>query len=65
MTNRQENRIVANINRIMIAVISLVGMLLNGADLADLLLEMAIIFWLWMPEIHALEITILHRRHLN
>lgn len=65
MTRRQENRIVTHINRLLIAVISLIGMMLNGTELADLILELAIIFWLWMPEFHALEITALHRLHLH
>ena len=61
MTRQQEKKLVTNINRTMIALLSLIGMCLNDIEFADLLLETAIIFWLWMPEFHALEITALHR----
>ena len=61
MTRRQENRLIGHLNRLFIAGLSLTGMLLDGAQYADVMLGLAIVLWLWMPECRKLEIGILHR----
>ena len=60
MTLKQENRLINNINRILIAALSLIGMTLDGAQCADFLLELAVVMWLWLPEWRRWEIGLLH-----
>lgn len=55
MTTHQEIRIIDQLNRTVIAVLSLTGMLLDGVELADLVLQAAVILWLWMREFRTLE----------
>ncbi len=51
MTTHQEIRIIDQLNRTVIAMLSLTGMLLDGVELADLVLQAAVILWLWMREL--------------
>ena len=63
MTTKQEKRLVNNLNRVVVALLSLTGMLLDGGQVSDIILELAVVFWLWMPECHSLELAVLHRVH--
>ena len=59
MTKRQENRMLKQLNRSLIAILSLIGLLSDGGQFADLLLEMTAILWLWSTELRALEAALL------
>lgn len=61
MSAQQKKRLLRNTNRVIIATLSLGGMLLDGCQLADLMLGMAVTLWLWMPECQSLELVVLDR----
>ena len=61
MNRRQESQLIKHLNRIFIAGLSFAGMLLDGLQCADVVMELAVILWLWMPECLRLEITALGR----
>ncbi len=63
MTKKQEIRFIDHSNRIVIAMLSLTGMMLDGGQIADLVLEAAIVLWLWLPEWRSVEHALL--RHLH
>lgn len=63
MTKRQQNRLINQSNRIAIAVLTLSGIVLDGLQFADVLLELAVVLWLWMPECRLLEHTLVRRIH--
>lgn len=65
MTRRRENQMLTHVNRALIAVLSLAGMLLDGGQLADLVLELAVVLWLWTPELHLLELALLRQAQLR
>ena len=48
MTARQHSRLV-NLNRLLILVLSLAGLLMNGYQSADLPCAVAVVVWLWLP----------------
>ena len=60
MTKKQEIRIIDHTNRTVIALLSLTGMMLDGCELADVVLQVAVILWLWMPEWRVVERALLH-----
>lgn len=51
----REKGVIHNVNRIVIAGISIIASLLDAISLSDLLFAMAIILWLWLPECDRLE----------
>jgi len=55
MSKHQENRILRQLNRGLIVSLSLVGMLLDGAQLSDLVLQGAAMIWLWSQELQSVE----------
>jgi hypothetical protein len=61
MSKHQENRILRQLNRGVIASLSLVGMLLDGAQLSDLVLQGAAMIWLWSQELQSVETACWHR----
>ncbi len=61
MTKRQESRLINHGHRSLIAGLSFAGMLLDGVQCADIVLEVAVVLWLWMPECRRIEFTILNR----
>ena len=63
MSRRQENRLLQQLNRGLIAGLSLVGMLLDGAQLSDGVLEGSVVLWLWSAELQRLESACWHRLH--
>ena len=65
MTKQQENQMLKHMNRGLIAILSLAGMLLDGGQFADLLLELAVILWLWTAELRTLEVALLRRVQLR
>ena len=60
MNARQRNRLM-NLNRVLIFVLTLGGLLLDGLQIADLLCTLALFMWLWMPLCTRLEVHLLHR----
>ena len=63
MSRRQENRLLKQLNRGLIDGLSLVGMLLDGAQLSDGVLEGSVVLWLWSTELQRLESACWHRLH--
>jgi hypothetical protein len=60
MNARQRNRLM-NLNRALIFVLTLGGLLLDGLQIADLLGTLALFVWLWLPLCTRLEVQLLHR----
>jgi len=60
MNARQRKRLM-NLNRVLIFVLTLGGLLLDGLQIADLLCTLALFVWLWMPLCTRLEAHLLHR----
>jgi hypothetical protein len=48
MNARQRNRLM-NLNRVLIFVLTLGGLLLDGFQIADLLCTLSLFVWLWLP----------------
>ena len=65
MTKRQETWMLNQLNRSLIAILSLIGLLLDGGQFADLVLETAAILWLWSSELRALEAALLRRMQMR
>jgi hypothetical protein len=55
MNARQRNRLI-NLNRLLILVLTLVGLLMDGLQISDLLCTLALIVWLWLPLCTRLEV---------
>jgi hypothetical protein len=55
MSTRQQNRVLRHMHRGLIACLTLLGMLVDGLQLSDLLLQGAALIWLWSPELQAME----------
>ena len=60
MNARQRNRLI-NLNRVLIFVLTLGGLLLDGLQIADLLCTLALFVWLWLPLCTRLEVHLLRR----
>jgi len=50
-----------NLNRALIFILTLVGLLMDGLQIADLLGTLALFMWLWLPLCTRLESHLLHR----
>jgi len=55
MNARQRNRLM-NLNRVLILVLTLGGLLLDGLQIADPLCTLALFVWLWLPLCTRLEV---------
>jgi hypothetical protein len=55
MSRRQEGRFLRQLNRGLVATLSLLGMLLDGPQLSDLVLQGAAVIWLWSPELQLVQ----------
>jgi len=60
MSARQRNRLI-HLNRALIFVLTLLGLLLDGLQIADLLGTLALVVWLWQPLCTRLESHLLYR----
>ena len=60
--NEKKNFVIYQGNRLLIAALSFIGLLLDGYQLADLFFGFSIILWVWLPELDALEEHILNRK---
>jgi hypothetical protein len=61
MSRRQEKRLLRHVHRALIALLTLLGVLLDGLQPADLPLQAAAVIWLWSPELQALEDGLVRR----
>jgi hypothetical protein len=59
MNAKRRNRLI-NINRVLIFVLTLSGLLMDGLQLADLPCTLALFVWLWLPLCTRLEAHLLH-----
>jgi len=60
MNARQRNRLI-NLNRVLIFVLTLGGLLMDGLQIADLLCMLSLFVWLWLPLCTRLEVQLLQR----
>jgi hypothetical protein len=60
MDTKQCSRLM-NLNRALIFVLTLGGLLMDGLQTADLLGTLALVVWLWLPLCTRLEVHLLHR----
>ena len=60
MNARQRSRLI-HLNRALIFVLTLLGLLSDGLQVADLLGTLALFMWLWLPLCTRLESHLLHR----
>ena len=60
--NEKKNFVIYQGNRLLIAALSFIGLLLDGYQLSDLFFGFSIILWVWLPELDALEEHILKRK---
>lgn len=51
----QQSKYLTNLNRIVILVMTLIGMLMDGYQGADLPIILSLVFWLWLPVCTQLE----------
>jgi hypothetical protein len=58
MKTDPRNRLV-NLNRVLVFVLTLGGLLMDGFRIADLLCTLAVCLWLWMPHCTRLEAQLL------
>lgn len=55
----REKGVVHNINRIVIALLTIIASGMDGLNLQDLLFTVALLLWLWLPECDRIEATLL------
>jgi len=55
MNARQRNRLI-HLNRALIFVLTLGGLLMDGLQISDLLCTLALVLWLWLPLCTRLEV---------
>ena len=55
MSARQRNRLI-HLNRALIFVLTLGGLLMDGLQISDLLCTLALVLWLWLPLCTRLEV---------
>ena len=53
--SKQAKHRLHNTNRIIIATLTIVGLLMDGYQLSDLIFGLSVIIWLWLPECDQLE----------
>jgi hypothetical protein len=58
--NARQRSLLINLNRVLIVVLTLGGLLMDGLQPADLLCTVALFVWLWLPLCTRLEARLLH-----
>ena len=53
--NAKQRSLLVNLNRTLIFALTLVGLLLDGLQLADLPVSIALLVWLWLPQCTRME----------
>ena len=51
----KKSKFLANLNRLFILVLTLIGMLMDGYQSAELPIILSLVFWLWLPVCTQLE----------
>ena len=63
MKNKKRNQL-TNINRLLILVLTMIGLAIDGIQAADPFFIAASCLWLWMPAFIRVEILLIqHRQH--
>jgi len=60
MKARQRSFLV-NLNRTLIFALTLVGLLMDGVQLSDLPVSVALLVWLWLPQCTRMEASLMRR----
>lgn len=60
MSHKQQ-RYLSNMNRLIIFILSLSGLLMDGFQTADIPCSIAVIIWLWLPYCIEIEEIIINR----
>ena len=60
MSQKQQSYL-SNMNRVIIFILSLSGLLMDGFQAADVFCTVALIFWLWLPLCTQIETNIINR----
>jgi hypothetical protein len=58
--NTKQRSFLVNLNRTLIFVLTLTGLLLDGIQFADLPVSIALLVWLWLPLCTRLEASLMH-----
>jgi hypothetical protein len=58
--NARQRSLLMNLNRVLIVVLTLGGLLMDGFQIADLLCTVALLVWLWLPLCTRLEARLLY-----
>jgi len=57
--NTRQRSFLVNLNRTLIFALSLVGLLLDGVQLADVPVSVALLVWLWLPQCTRMEASLM------
>ena len=57
--NTRQRSFLVNLNRTLIFVLSLIGLLLDGMQLSDLPVSIALLVWLWLPQCTRMEASLM------
>ena len=57
--NTRQRSFLVNLNRTLIFVLSLIGLLLDGMQLSDLPISIALLVWLWLPQCTRMEANLM------
>lgn len=55
----REKGVIHNVNRIVIAVLTIIASAMDGLNFQDLLFTISLLLWLWLPECDRIEAKIL------
>ncbi len=55
MCSPQTKHRLHNTNRIIIATLTTIGLLMDGYQLSDAIFELSVVIWIWLPECDQLE----------
>ena len=59
--NARQRSFLVNLNRTLIFALSLIGLLLDGLQLSDLPVSIALLVWLWLPQCTRMEASLMRR----
>ena len=59
--NARQRSFLVNLNRTLILALSVIGLLLDGLQLSDLPVSIALLVWLWLPLCTRMEARLMRR----
>jgi len=59
--NARQRSFLINLNRALILVLTLAGLLMDGVQLSDLPVSVALLVWLWLPLCTRIEASLMRR----